>query len=373
MSNTIYNKITINNDTLIDLSQDTVTSAAHIVSGHVGHLADGTQVTGTASDNFIITLSYNSTSGLYEPNETFSAIQAAHTAGKVLHLTGFDEDDEWLDTVCGYSASSNLFWYEVVWNNYNNNLIYWDYCILNANGLTLENRTTLTTPPTLQTKNNITPNTSSQTITPDSGYDGLSSVQINAMPSGTAGTPSATKGTVSNHQVSITPSVTNTTGYITGGTKTGTAVTVSASELVSGNKEITNNGTNIDVANYSTVSVSVASGGGGMNVQYVTDGDRVNTTSYSAVSGQSITVAVSGKYTVSWTGFRSSTGGTNGSQLYIDGTAHGNANTAFSNHIQINELTNITLNKNQVVTVRARARGTSYYMYVSNLTIQQTA
>ena len=47
MSNTIYNKITINNNTLIDLSQDTVTSAAHIVSGHVGHLADGTQVTGT--------------------------------------------------------------------------------------------------------------------------------------------------------------------------------------------------------------------------------------------------------------------------------------------------------------------------------------
>ena len=75
--------------------------------------------------------------------------------------------------------------------------------------------------------------------------------------SGSAGTPTATKGSVSNHAVNVTPSVTNTEGYITGGTVTGTAVSVSASELVSGNKAITENGTGIDVANYSTVSVDV--------------------------------------------------------------------------------------------------------------------
>lgn len=34
-----------------------------------------------------------------------------------------------------------------------------------------------------QAKTNIDPSTSSQTITPDTGYDGLSSVQINAIPS----------------------------------------------------------------------------------------------------------------------------------------------------------------------------------------------
>lgn len=118
--------------------------------------------------------------------------------------------------------------------------------------------------PSLQAKTNIAPTTSSQTITPDSGYDGLSSVQINAMPTGTAGTPTATKGAVSNHSVSVTPSVTNTIGYITGGTKNGTAVTVSASELVSGSETKTANGT-YDVTNLAELVVNVSGGGGASN------------------------------------------------------------------------------------------------------------
>ena len=137
----------------------------------------------------------------------------------------------------------------------------------------------------------------SETITADSGYDGLSSVSVSvgaissiyvgtgiprctssdltvsgatvtvpsgyysaqaskAVASGTAGTPTATKGTVSNHSVSVTPSVTNTTGYITGGTKSGTAVTVSASELVSGSQTITDNGT-VNVTNLASVTVAI--------------------------------------------------------------------------------------------------------------------
>ena len=109
----------------------------------------------------------------------------------------------------------------------------------------------------------VSPQTYQQSVTADSGYTGLGTVTVNAMSTGTAGTPTASKSTVSNHSVSVTPSVTNTTGYITGGTKTGTAVTVSASELVSGAKSITQNGTGIDVANYATVNVNVSGGGGG--------------------------------------------------------------------------------------------------------------
>lgn len=111
--------------------------------------------------------------------------------------------------------------------------------------------------PTLQAKT-ASPTTSQQIITADSGYDGLSQVTISAMPSGTAGTPTATKGTVSNHSISVTPSVTNTAGYISGGTKTGTAVSVSASELVSGTYNITTSGTH-DVTNYASASVTFSS------------------------------------------------------------------------------------------------------------------
>ena len=103
---------------------------------------------------------------------------------------------------------------------------------------------------------------SGATVTAPSGY--YASSASKSVASGTAGTPTATKGTVSNHAVSVTPSVTNTAGYISGGTISGTAVSVSASELVSGNLAITENGTGIDVTNYATVSVNVS--GGASNV-----------------------------------------------------------------------------------------------------------
>ena len=129
-----------------------------------------------------------------------------------------------------------------------------------ADGEAITGTASAASEPSLQSKTNISPTTSSQTITADSGYDGLSSVQINAMPSGTAGTPSASKGTASNHSIAVTPSVTNTTGYITGGTNTGTAVTVTASELVSGTLSITSSGTK-DVTNYASASVSAGTEG----------------------------------------------------------------------------------------------------------------
>ena len=97
-------------------------------------------------------------------------------------------------------------------------------------------------------------------ICDDSGEWDVTKTETFTVGSGAAGTPTATKGTVSNHSVTVTPSVTNTTGWITGSTKTGTGVTVTAAELASGNKEITANGTDIDVVGYSTVSVEVEGG-----------------------------------------------------------------------------------------------------------------
>lgn len=106
--------------------------------------------------------------------------------------------------------------------------------------------------PTARTASDVTVSAATVTI-PAGAY----STQVQkSVATGTAGTPTATKGTVSNHSVSVTPSVTNTAGYIEGGTKSGTAVTVSASELVSGSETKTANGT-YDVTNLASVTVAI--------------------------------------------------------------------------------------------------------------------
>lgn len=101
---------------------------------------------------------------------------------------------------------------------------------------------------------------SGATVTAPSGY--YASNATKTVASGTEGTPTATKGTVSSHSITVTPSVTNTAGYISGGTHNGTAVTVSASELVSGSETKTANGT-YDVTNLAQIIVNVSGGGGG--------------------------------------------------------------------------------------------------------------
>lgn len=131
-----------------------------------------------------------------------------------------------------------------------------------------------------------TPTASGKTVTIPTGY--YSSQTTKDVAAGSAGTPTASKGTVSNHSISVTPSVTNTAGYISGSTKTGTAVTVSASELVSGSETKTANGT-YDVTDLAELVVNVSGGGGSSNWTLIASGTlTVNTTSTSAGSAGTI-------------------------------------------------------------------------------------
>lgn len=58
MANQYNNKVVLSNGTtVIDLSTDTVTDASHIMSGHRGHLADGSVVNGTgASESQVVSI-----------------------------------------------------------------------------------------------------------------------------------------------------------------------------------------------------------------------------------------------------------------------------------------------------------------------------
>lgn len=219
----------------------------------------------------------------------------------------------------------------------------------NANGYSSVTVNVPTPTPTLQTKTKTyTPTETAQTedVTADNGYDGLEKVSVSvgaiasdyvgsgitrrsstdltasgatvtvpagyyasqatkAVSSGTEGTPTATKGTVSNHSVSITPSVTNTAGYISGGTKTGTPVTVSASELVSGTKAISASGTT-DVTNYASASVAAGSATAPASISGSSATVSSGTNTLTLTKTVSVTPSVSAGYVSSGTAGNSS-------------------------------------------------------------------
>lgn len=95
-------------------------------------------------------------------------------------------------------------------------------------------------------------------------------------------------------------------------------------------------------------------------------------TSSASASGVKVTCAKTGTYKVSWMAVRNTTSGTNSTQLYINGSAYGSAETTWTrSYGQSVVLTNVQLTEGQVVEVYARARSTSYYVMVGNLIIEE--
>lgn len=115
------------------------------------------------------------------------------------------------------------------------------------------------------------------------------------------------------------------------------------------------------------------SGGGGSskNTQVVQGTTRTTSSTLTAI-GAELTVSKTGTYDIYWSAFRSSTSSsyTFGTQLYVGGSAHGTQNTTWSNHVQNNHLTNVSLTANQKLRVYGReSRGSSYYIYAPMLVI----
>jgi hypothetical protein len=208
--------------------------------------------------------------------------------------------------------------------------------------------------------------------------------------------------------VSVTP-VVSTAGYVTSGTAGNSSISLGASITTLGvttyhpsssdqyiNKDRWITGlqtikavttTNLTAENIkSGVTVSVGesgtpglvksvtgtyTGGTSKNTQVVQGTTRTNASSMTAV-GAELTVSKTGTYDIYWSGFRSNTSSsyTWATQLYIGGSAYGTENTTWSNNIQNNHLTNVSLTANQKLRVYGRnTRGTSYYIYSPTLVI----
>jgi hypothetical protein len=209
--------------------------------------------------------------------------------------------------------------------------------------------------------------------------------------------------------VSVTPSVT-TAGYVSSGTAGNSSVSLTASvttqgaqtlypstsdQTITGSKYLTGTQTfkavtttNLTADNIkSGVTVQVGdsadsdrvasvtgtyTGGGGTskNVQVNQSTTRTSQGSLTKVNGD-VTVSKTGTYDVYWTAMRSATssGYTWGSQLYVGGSAYGTENTTWSNHVQNNHLSNVSLTADQKIAVYTRGRTGSYYTYAPMLVI----
>ena len=225
MANNPYvNKVVFGGQTVIDLSTDTVTSSDDILAGKVGHLRDGSVVTGTASGGDQHGTIWQDGQGYVHLDDESGIALQSKTANPTESQQVIEADTGYyaLDKVTVGAISATYVGSEIARKS--------------SSDLTV----------------------SGATVTAPAGY--YSSSASKAVATGTAGTPTATKGTVSNHAVTVTPSVTNTTGYISGGTKTGTSVSVSASELVSGTYSVNSSGTK-DVTNYASISVPAGTEG----------------------------------------------------------------------------------------------------------------
>lgn len=265
-------KLILDGEVQMDVTQDTV-APNYLLAGYTATAANGEKIEGnietkSSSDISVDGASVTIPEGYYDHQQTASVASGTLNAPvatkgavsnnsiqvtpSVTNTSGYIQGGTTTGTPVTVSASELVSGSQTITTNQTYDVTNLEEVVVNV-------------PPNNQNKT-VDPSLSQQVISADSGYSGLGNVIVNAMPTGTAGRPTATKGTVTNNSVQVTPSVSNASGYIQGSTITGTPVTVSASELVYGSQTVQSNNT-YDVTNLAELIVDVEGGNPPINNQ----------------------------------------------------------------------------------------------------------
>ena len=240
MANQYKNKVVFGEDTLIDISGDTV-DAAHLLSGYTAHDKSGAPITGTFTQDVTYTVTQNLTSvdSSFEGSKAISGnsfyaeleptINNYVISSITVTMGGVDITDQVFSPGLGGKVITTNGTYSAADDNFSG------YSAVTVNVPTGGSVS-------LQAKT-ATPTESVQTITADNGYDGLSSVEVGAVSSSYVGS-----GIDRRDETDLTASgatVTVPAGYYADTeTKSVASGTVTAPSTISGTSATVSTGTN---------------------------------------------------------------------------------------------------------------------------------